>query len=71
MACHHASQRLVGPSFNEIAARFAGAADAQALLAKKIRDGGSGNWGKVPMPAHPQLSDVELGTIVSWVLQQR
>lgn len=71
IACHHASQRMVGPSFKEIAAKFAGAADASALLAKKIKDGGSGNWGNVPMPGHPQLSDADLGSIVSWVLQHR
>ena len=51
--------------------KFAGDSGAVGLLAKKIREGGAGNWGNVPMPPHPQLSDSGLGQIVGWILQQR
>lgn len=70
-ACHTLDKKIVGPSFKEVAAKFAGDGEAPARLAKKIREGGSGNWGNVAMPPHPQLSDAELGQIVAWILQQR
>lgn len=71
IACHHIEQRLVGPSFREVAGKFSGVPGAAATLARKIKEGGTGNWGNVPMPPHPQISDAELDQIVSWVLQQR
>ena len=71
VACHMLDKRVVGPSFREVAAKFAGDSGAPGLLAKKIREGGAGNWGNVPMPPHPQLSDADLGQIVAWILQQR
>jgi sulfite dehydrogenase len=70
-ACHTLDARVIGPSFREIAAKFAADADAVARLSKKVRDGGSGNWGNLPMPPHPHLSDVDLGQMVSWILKQR
>jgi len=71
VACHTLDKRVVGPSFREVAARFAGDAGAAGKLMKKIREGGAGGWGSVPMPPHPQLSDAELSTMVGWILQQR
>lgn len=71
IACHTLDQRVVGPSFREVAAKFAGDAGAAAMLAKKIREGGAGNWGNVPMPPHPQLSEADLSQIVGWILQQK
>ena len=71
VACHTLDKRVVGPSFKEVAAKFAGNAGAAASLAKKIKEGGAGNWGNVPMPPHPQLSDADLNRIVGWILQQR
>jgi len=71
MACHTLDKRVVGPSFREVAAKFAGNGAAAALLAKKIKDGGAGNWGNVPMPPHPQVSDADLAAMVGWILQQK
>jgi cytochrome c551/c552 len=71
IACHALDKRLVGPSFREVAARFAGDGAAPAKLAKKIKEGGAGSWGNVPMPPHPALSDADLNRIVGWILQQR
>lgn len=71
IACHALDKRLVGPSFREVAARFARDGAAPARLAKKIREGGAGNWGNVSMPPHPGLSDADLNHIVGWILQQK
>ena len=71
VACHTLDKRVVGPSFREIAAKFAGDDGAAASLAKKIREGGSGSWGNIPMPPHPQLSEADLSRMVGWILQQR
>jgi len=69
--CHALDRRVVGPSFREVAAKYAEDADAERKLAHKIRSGGQGVWGAVPMPPNPGLGDAELITIVAWVLQQK
>lgn len=66
-ACHGVNSKVVGPGFAEIAARYQGRADAQAYLAGKIRSGGSGVWGAVPMPAQPQLRDDEVSALAKWI----
>ena len=71
VACHTLDKRVVGPSFREVAAKFAGDGDAAARLVKKIREGGAGNWGNVPMPPHPQVPEAELTAMVGWILQQK
>lgn len=71
MACHAAATRLVGPSFKDIAARYKGQKDAEALLATKVLKGGAGVWGPIPMPANPQVSDAEAKTLVKWILAQK
>lgn len=71
VASHQLDKRLVGPSFREVAARFSGDGAAAERLAKKIREGGSGSWGSVPMPPHPQISEADPQAIVVWILQQK
>jgi cytochrome c len=71
MACHQLDKRVVGPSFREVAAKAGGEGDAGARLARKIREGGSGVWGNVPMPPHPGITDAELNQMVSWILLQK
>lgn len=68
LGCHRYDSRLVGPAFTEIAARYRNDAAAPARLVAKVRSGGAGNWGQVPMLPHPGLSDAELDQIVRWVL---
>ena len=68
-ACHGMAAKLVGPGFNEIEAKYKGKADAIAYLKNKIKNGGAGVWGPVPMPAQPQLSDAELDLLANWVLK--
>ncbi len=67
-ACHSVDTKLVGPSYKDVAAKYRDVADAQAVLMKKIKNGGSGVWGQIPMPPHPDISDADLKIIVNWVL---
>ena len=69
--CHALDSRVVGPSFKEVAAKYAGDAEAPPKLAAKIRGGGGGVWGAVPMPPNPGLPAAELAQLVGWVLQQK
>ena len=69
--CHALDARVVGPSFREVAARYAADPDAARKLQQKIRSGGQGAWGQVPMPPHPDLADADLDRLVGWVLQQK
>lgn len=71
MACHGIDDKIVGPSFREVAARYAGDGGAPARLAVKIKQGGAGAWGQVPMPPHPAISDAELNEIVAWILNRK
>ena len=68
MGCHAVDRKLVGPSFKDIAAKYKGDAGAQAKLEKKVRDGGAGVWGAIPMPSHPGMSAGDIRDVVAWVL---
>jgi cytochrome c len=68
MACHATDKKLVGPAYKDVAAKYASDKDAATRLAKKIREGGTGVWGQVPMPANPQVSEAEAATLAKWVL---
>jgi cytochrome c len=68
MACHATDKKLVGPSYKEVAVKYAGQKDAVDKLAVKIVKGGSGVWGPVPMPANAQVSDAEAKKLAAWVL---
>jgi cytochrome c len=68
LACHAPSARLVGPSLAEIASRYRADGGAEGRLAEKVRAGGQGAWGSVPMPPHPQLQEQDARTLVRWIL---
>ncbi len=68
MGCHAPDRKLVGPSFKDIATRYAGQKDASARMADKIVRGGSGVWGPVPMPANPKVSADEAKRLADWIL---
>lgn len=68
MSCHQVAKKVVGPSFKDVAAKYKGDAKASANLVKAIKSGGKGNWGNVPMPPHPQVSDADAQKIVTWIL---
>ena len=68
LRCHGMDRRYVGPSFRQIAARYQDRPDAAAYLARKIREGSVGEWGRVVMPRHPQINDVQAQGMALWVL---
>jgi cytochrome c len=70
-ACHAVDKKLIGPSYKDVAAKYASDKDAVAKLAKKVREGGVGAWGQIPMPANPQVSADEATTLVKWVMSQK
>ena len=71
MACHAVDKKLVGPSYKDVAAKYAGQKDAVDKLAVKILKGGSGAWGPVPMPANAQVTDAEAKKLAAWVMTQK
>lgn len=68
MGCHAVDRKLVGPSFMQIAERYKNDQQAVPKLVKKVKDGGSGVWGAIPMPAHPRMNDADAKSVVQWVL---
>ena len=68
MACHAVDKKLVGPSYKDIATKYAGQADAVDKLAGKVLKGGSGAWGPVPMPANAQINDADAKKLVAWIM---
>lgn len=70
LGCHAVEKQVVGPAFREVAARYKADAAAPAKLAKKLKEGGQGVWGQVPMPPNPGLSEADAKLIVEWVLAQ-
>jgi cytochrome c len=68
MACHAMDKKLVGPSYKDVAAKYAGQKDAVDKLAAKIVKGGAGVWGPVPMPANSQVNDADAKKLAAWVM---
>jgi cytochrome c len=66
-ACHAVDHKVVGPSFQDVAAKYRGK-DVEATLVEKVKNGGSGVWGQIPMPPNPQVPDPDLHAIVKWIL---
>ena len=71
MACHSINNKVVGPSFKDIAKRYDGQKGAEDKLVQNVLKGSSGNWGAVPMPANGQVSEAEARTLVKWMLSQK
>ncbi|MEO7404106.1 MAG: c-type cytochrome [Burkholderiales bacterium] len=67
-ACHANDKKLVGPSYKEVAAKYKGQATAAATLAQKVKKGGQGVWGPVPMPPNATVSDADIAAMVKYVL---
>lgn len=67
-ACHAIDKKLVGPAYKDVAAKYKGDAKAEAKLAEKVKKGGSGVWGQVPMPPNSNVPDADVAKLVKWVL---
>jgi len=68
MACHAVDRKMVGPSYKDVAAKHKGQADAVTKVAARIRSGGSGVYGPVPMPAQPNLKEADARLLATWIL---
>ena len=68
MACHAVDKKLVGPSYKDVAKKYASQKDAADKLATKIMKGGSGVWGAIPMPANPQVNEADAKKLAAWIL---
>ncbi len=71
LACHAVDKKVVGPAYKDVAAKYKGDKGAEAKLIDKVKKGGSGVWGNVPMPPNPQVNDAEVKQLVQWVLSQK
>jgi cytochrome c len=68
MACHSVESKLIGPSFKDIAAKYRGNKAAEAELIKKVKSGGKGVWGDIPMTPNAHVKDEDIKTLVQWAL---
>jgi cytochrome c len=68
LACHTTDKKLVGPSYKEIADRYRKDKGAPASLAQKVKAGGKGTWGDIPMPPNAHVKDADIKTMVEWIL---
>ena len=67
-ACHAIDKKVIGPSYQEVAAKYKGDASAAAKLADKVKKGGVGVWGQIPMPPNAQVPDADVKNLVAWIL---
>lgn len=67
-SCHALDEKIVGPAYSKVAAKYRDDKDAAALLAQSIRNGSSGKWGRIPMPAHGNMSQDDINLLARWVL---
>jgi len=70
LTCHAVDKKVIGPGFKEIAAKYKSDKGAEAKLAQKIKAGGTGTWGTIPMPANAHVKDDDIKTLTRWILAQ-
>jgi cytochrome c len=70
-ACHAVDKKLVGPSYKDVAAKYRSDKGADAKLFDKVKKGGTGVWGTIPMPPNAAVPDADIKTLVKWILSQK
>ncbi|MBE0623531.1 MAG: c-type cytochrome [Burkholderiales bacterium] len=68
LACHTVDKKIIGPAYKDVAAKYKGDAGAEAKLIGKVKKGGAGVWGQIPMPPNATVPDADVKTLVKWVL---
>ena len=68
LACHSVDNKIIGPAFKDIAAKYKGDDGAVAALTSKVKSGSAGVWGDMPMPPNAAVSDADIETLVNWIL---
>lgn len=71
LTCHQVDKKLVGPAFKEIAAKYASDKAAEGKLVDKVKKGGAGVWGQIPMPPNDKVPEADLKAVVKWVLSAK
>ena len=71
LACHAVDKKLIGPSYKDVAAKYKGDAGAEAKLIAKVKNGGTGAWGQIPMPPNASVPDADVKALVKWVLSAK
>ena len=71
LACHTVDKKLIGPSYKDIADKYRKDKGAEAALIKKVKEGGKGNWGDIPMPPNAHVKDPDIKTLVGWILSTK
>jgi cytochrome c len=68
LACHQVDKKVIGPSYRDIAKKYKGQKDAAAQLEQKVKKGGVGVWGQIPMPPNAAVPDGDIKKLVAWIL---
>lgn len=71
LTCHAMDKKVIGPSYKDVAAKYKGDASAEAKLVAKVKNGGAGAWGQIPMPPNASVPDADIKALVKWVLSQK
>jgi cytochrome c len=69
--CHAIDKKVIGPAFKDVANKYRGDKNAPAMLFEKVKKGGKGNWGDIPMPPNAHVKDEDIKSLVAWVLSQK
>lgn len=71
LTCHAVDKKVIGPAYQEVAAKYKGDAGAEGKLAAKVKNGGAGAWGQIPMPPNASVPDADIKILVKWVLSAK
>ena len=71
LTCHQLDKKLVGPSYHDVAAKYKGDKAAEAKLVDKVKKGGTGVWGQIPMPPNDKVPDADVKALVKWILSTK
>ena len=71
LSCHMLDKKLVGPSYHDVAAKYKGDKAAEGNLVAKVKKGGAGVWGQIPMPPNDKVPDADLHALVKWILSTK
>ncbi|MBZ0105747.1 MAG: c-type cytochrome [Sulfuricella denitrificans] len=71
MSCHNFDKKIVGPAYKDVAAKYKGDKGAEAKLAAKVKAGGKGAWGEIPMPPNAAVKDEDIKSLVHWILTRK
>ena len=71
LTCHQIDKKILGPGFKEVATKYRGDKAAEANMVKKVKEGGKGAWGDMPMPPNAHVKDADIATLVKWILSQK